>query len=192
MLADINRKSYLYFVLLCAYLNIAQGQESCGGGNGWSWTMAELKCVFQGAHIISIHDLNDNQFLAEMATQVGIIWLGAAQFGSSRNYVWSDYSPFAFEHWKDNRRPTFHPGRKCSKFVGAPGEYIVSSTGVIQSAQSGDWLQTCCKVAVPYICQKPAMQALPGAIIEDEGGEQFVGPSDIQQELRARRMRFSN
>lgn len=28
------------------------------------WTVAEYKCLFMGAHHISIHDLNDNTFVS--------------------------------------------------------------------------------------------------------------------------------
>jgi len=151
--------------------------------------MAELKCVFQGAHQVSIHDLNDNQFVAEIVKKAGIIWLGAAQFGSSTNYVWSDYTPFSFEHWKNGVRPRYHPGRKCSKFVGIPGEYVVASTGLKTNAITGDWLQTCFKVPAAYICQKPAMQPLP-EIIEDDTNEPASDPQQQDVQSRAARLRL--
>jgi hypothetical protein len=164
----------LVVAIILAVLAQVQGQNPCGNDSTWrysphsrrcfklftektTWSMAELKCVFQGAHHLAIMTPGDNQFVAEMAAQAQIVWLGAAQFGSSRDYVWTDYSPFVFEHWKNNRRFPYHPGRKCSKFVGADGEYVVASTGVKNTAIKGDWLQTCCKVPAAYICQKPAM-----------------------------------
>lgn len=202
------------FASLCLILAVifafVEGQGPCQ--NGWrysphsgrcfklfntkvTWTMAEFKCVFQGAHQLSIHDLNDNQFLAEMAKPAGIVWLGAAQFGSSPNYVWADGTPFIFEHWKNNKRPTYHPGRKCTKFVGSPGEYVVASTGVKTTATTGDWLQTCCKVQVAFICAKPAATFMPGPIIEDDNAEteatQDQSPQDKSpQEIRRSRLRF--
>ncbi|KAI1704895.1 lectin c-type domain-containing protein [Ditylenchus destructor] len=192
--------------MLALIVAFVEGQNPCGSGTGWrysphsrrcfklfntkvTWTMAEFKCVFQGAHQISIHDLNDNQFLAEMAKQANIVWLGAAQFGSSRDYVWADGTPFIFEHWKNSRRPTYHPGRKCTKFVGSPGEYVVASTGVKASAISGDWLQTCCKVQVAYICAKPATY-MPGPIIENDDSETEQQQATTTQDVRRSRLRL--
>lgn len=28
------------------------------------------------------------------------LWLGAAQFGTSKEYEWSDHTPFNFENWE--------------------------------------------------------------------------------------------
>ena len=40
----------------------------------------------------------------EFVKQAGsVVCLGGAQFGSSRNYGWSDESPFRFENWKNSK-----------------------------------------------------------------------------------------
>ncbi|KAI6189729.1 C-type lectin domain-containing protein [Aphelenchoides bicaudatus] len=118
------------------------------------WTISEFKCLFMGGHHPSIHDMQDNAFVSELAKQAGIIWLGAVQYGTSRDYQWVDRSPFSgFENWANGVRPAYNKGKKCSKLDG----------------MTGQWLQSCCKVPAAYICMKPAI-SLPGEIIEDGSG----------------------
>ncbi|KAH7694254.1 Protein CLEC-1 [Aphelenchoides avenae] len=132
------------------------------------WTISEFQCAFKGGHHPSIHDIVENQFVSELAKQAGIVWLGAAQFGSSQNYVWADNTPFSFEHWKNGQRPRYHKGKKCSKLDG----------------RTGEWLQSCCKVPAAFICQKPA------SIIEDNSGleatGQNAGSAEATSDFRSR------
>ncbi|CAD5231498.1 unnamed protein product [Bursaphelenchus xylophilus] len=131
-----------------------------------SWTTAEYKCAFQGAHHISVHDAADNQFVSELARQANIVWLGAVQYGTDRDYTWADHTAYgAFENWENGRRPSYHKGKKCSKFDGL----------------SGKWIQSCCKVPAAFICSKPAA-VLPAAIIEDDTG--------INEDFRRTRLAF--
>jgi len=142
-----------------------------------------------GGHHISIGNAVDNQFVSELARQAGVVWLGAAQFGSSTNYVWSDQSPFVFENWQNGARPPLHRGKKCIKLDG----------------NTGAWVQSCCKVPAAMICQKQgqagaagASAPLPGRIVEDGSGLAEAGfkPNQIKklneecEEARRRRLRF--
>jgi hypothetical protein len=172
----------------CVSLSVVSAQNPCGSTE-WrysphskkcykltdtkiGWTMGEWKCAFQGGHHPSINTIEENQFVAELAKQAGIIWLGAAQFGGSQDYVWSDGTPFAFEHWKGNQRPRYHKGKKCSKMDG----------------NTGEWLQSCCKVPAAFICEKPAL-FLPGPIVEDGTGLKEDTAATTNFEAR-RRMRL--
>ncbi|TKR61267.1 hypothetical protein L596_028397 [Steinernema carpocapsae] len=114
------------------------------------WTKAEFKCAYQAAHHISIHSLADNQFVSELARQAGTIWLGSAMFGPSTQYVYSDQTPFNFEHWQGGVRPPYNKGRKCVKVDG----------------RTGEWFKSCCKIPAAVICERPASE-LPGPIVEE-------------------------
>ena len=136
------------------------------------WVASEFKCLFAGGgHHISIHDAANNQFVAgqffclfflhlfsfyfdlivELAKQAGTVWLGAVQYGGSKDYTWVDRSPFGdYENWQHGSRPPYHKGKKCTKLDG----------------NTGRWLQSCCRKVAAYICQKPALR-LPGEIEED-------------------------
>uniref|UniRef100_A0A915CDN1 C-type lectin domain-containing protein n=1 Tax=Parascaris univalens TaxID=6257 RepID=A0A915CDN1_PARUN len=107
-----------------------------------TWSMSEIMCAIRGSHHIAIHDLTENRFLQQIAAAAGhkTLWLGAAQFGSSEDYVWSDHSPFDFEHWQEDKRPAYNHARRCTKM----------------DVPSGKWYQSCCKVPSPFICVKKA------------------------------------
>uniref|UniRef100_A0A0M3KBQ6 C-type lectin domain-containing protein n=1 Tax=Anisakis simplex TaxID=6269 RepID=A0A0M3KBQ6_ANISI len=74
------------------------------------------------------------------------LWLGAAQFGASLDYVWTDHTPFDFENWPNgensfNARPPYDPGRRCTKM----------------NTRTQEWFQSCCKDPSPYVCEmKPS------------------------------------
>uniref|UniRef100_A0A0M3KBW4 C-type lectin domain-containing protein n=1 Tax=Anisakis simplex TaxID=6269 RepID=A0A0M3KBW4_ANISI len=69
------------------------------------WPTAEVMCVIRGGHNIAVHDLKDNEYIQQIVLASGkkTLWLGAAQFGSSKDYVWSDHSKFDFEHWQGGK-----------------------------------------------------------------------------------------
>ncbi|VDP13448.1 unnamed protein product [Heligmosomoides polygyrus] len=64
------------------------------------WTLAEFKCLFQGAHHASIDSAAENQFVHELARH-GEMWTGAAVFGASNVYVNTDQTPYgAYTNWQ--------------------------------------------------------------------------------------------
>ncbi|KAF7638385.1 hypothetical protein Mgra_00002068 [Meloidogyne graminicola] len=100
--------------------------------------IAEINCIYNQGHQISILDLKENKLIENMIKKIGggIIWLGAAQFNG--NYVWTDGNNFNFTNWKN--KPLFNKNKKCIKM----------------NSQNGEWIQSCCRVEAPSICQKPA------------------------------------
>ncbi|RCN32366.1 lectin C-type domain protein [Ancylostoma caninum] len=104
------------------------------------WTVAEFKCLFQGAHHVSVDSAAENQFVRELARH-GEMWTGAAFFGSSKVYVNSDQTPFGrFTNWKNGVEPPMNRARRC-----------------IKMDRDGQWLQSCCKKRSLAVCEKPAM-----------------------------------
>ncbi|CAP29231.1 Protein CBR-CLEC-1 [Caenorhabditis briggsae] len=103
------------------------------------WTIAEFKCLFQGAHHVSIDSPEENQFVHELS-HWSEIWTGAAFFGKDMHYVNSDGSRYGnFENWKDGRKPPMNRARRC-----------------IKMDQNGEWFQSCCKKKTYTICEKKA------------------------------------
>lgn len=101
------------------------------------WTIAEFKCLFQGAHHVSIDSPEENQFVHELS-RWSEIWTGAAFFGKDQHYVNSDGSRYGnFENWKDGRKPPMNRARRCIKMDG-----------------NGEWFQSCCKKKTFTICEK--------------------------------------
>ncbi|KHJ92804.1 hypothetical protein OESDEN_07299 [Oesophagostomum dentatum] len=65
------------------------------------WTVAEFKCLFQGAHHVSVSSAAENQFVHELARH-GEMWTGAAFFGAGKVYVNADQTPFGrYSNWKN-------------------------------------------------------------------------------------------
>lgn len=72
------------------------------------WVISEFKCLFMGGHHISIHDAQDNKFVSELARQAGIVWLGALQYGTSKDYQFVDRSPFgSYVNWRGGVQVNF-------------------------------------------------------------------------------------
>ncbi|KAL7073678.1 hypothetical protein ACQ4LE_007371 [Meloidogyne hapla] len=121
-----------------------------------SWNIAEINCLYNLAHQISVKDLKENKYFENIARRIGgLIWLGAAQFGN--NYVWTDGNSFNFTNWQNGILPSFNPGKKCIKMNG----------------QNGEWIQSCCRVIAPSICQKPALK-INKEYLNSLGKEEFI------------------
>ncbi|CAI4227072.1 unnamed protein product [Auanema sp. JU1783] len=104
------------------------------------WTVAEFKCLFQGAHHVSVHSIEENKFVNEVS-QHREIWIGSAYFGRNAVYVNSDQSTYGnFENWIGDKRPTMNRARRC-----------------IKMDRSGNWFQSCCKKRTSTVCKKPAL-----------------------------------
>ncbi|WKY12692.1 hypothetical protein Q1695_003916 [Nippostrongylus brasiliensis] len=103
------------------------------------WTIAEFKCLFQGAHHVSVESAAENQFVHELARR-GEMWTGAAFFGSTMMYVNSDQAPYGrYTNWKGGITPPLNRARRCIKID-----------------RDGQWFQSCCKKKSLAVCEKHA------------------------------------
>lgn len=101
------------------------------------WTLAEFKCLFQGAHHASIDSAAENQFVHELARH-GEMWTGAAVFGASNVYVNTDQTPYgAYTNWQGGVTPPINKARRCVKMD-----------------RNGEWFQSCCKKRSLAVCEK--------------------------------------
>uniref|UniRef100_A0A8R1XMT1 C-type lectin domain-containing protein n=1 Tax=Onchocerca volvulus TaxID=6282 RepID=A0A8R1XMT1_ONCVO len=82
------------------------------------------------------------KYCMEIVAKIGQpIWLGAAIFGTSKNYENVDLSPFDYTNWQNGTRPAYKRSKKCVKI----------------SSQNQEWFSDCCYYRpVPYICKKLA------------------------------------
>ncbi|PAV76466.1 hypothetical protein WR25_11612 [Diploscapter pachys] len=164
-------------ILLLALAAFAYG-DPCGGSD-WKynprtnacykllreilpWTVAEFKCLFQGAHHASIESWEENQFVSEVAQHMEI-WTGAAYFGSSPAYVNSDQKPYGhYINWKNGRTPLMNRARRC-----------------IKMNPQGYWFQSCCKKKTYSVCKKAASGA--GASSSYSRSD-FASPETLQSQ----------
>lgn len=72
------------------------------------WEEAEQRCVSEGAHLASIHSLDENDFVAGMAhVDMTVDWRDGAWIGLSTvknnptTWKWTDGTPTDYSHWAD-------------------------------------------------------------------------------------------
>ncbi|XP_059205172.1 galactose-specific lectin nattectin-like [Centropristis striata] len=73
-----------------------------------TWADAELHCVSQRANLVSIHSLEENNFVESLIKNFerfpGHTWIGFSDIHKEGSWMWSDGSVVDFLLW-DERRP---------------------------------------------------------------------------------------
>uniref|UniRef100_A0A3Q2D0K7 C-type lectin domain-containing protein n=1 Tax=Cyprinodon variegatus TaxID=28743 RepID=A0A3Q2D0K7_CYPVA len=68
-----------------------------------TWADAEKYCNTQGANLVSIHSLKEENFVKDLITNFdpaeGVNWIGLSDAQQDRAYFWSDGSPLDFTLW---------------------------------------------------------------------------------------------
>uniref|UniRef100_A0A914QGK5 C-type lectin domain-containing protein n=1 Tax=Panagrolaimus davidi TaxID=227884 RepID=A0A914QGK5_9BILA len=72
-----------------------------------NWIEAERKCINESAHLVSIHGLEEDQFVADLANFTSVVpctytdssWIGAYTEDNNKNWKWTDGTPFDYEKW---------------------------------------------------------------------------------------------
>ena len=69
-----------------------------------SWTEAQQRCRQYGAHLISIHSMDELKFVIQQAKKAGFIhfmWIGLNDRNLEGGYVWADGTPVQFTNWQN-------------------------------------------------------------------------------------------
>ena len=105
------------------------------------WYSAESDCVWQGGHLVSIHDGETQSLLASEAFALveSDWWLGANDEASEGTFVWTDGTPFDFDAWHTGE-PNNSGGENC---------------GSLASWAGGNWNDVPCSAGMPYVCKLP-------------------------------------
>lgn len=65
-----------------------------------SWHAAKDSCVSLGAHLVSIHDPAENQFVfSHFVQNSNWSWLGGTDEDAEGTWIWASGEPWAFEAW---------------------------------------------------------------------------------------------
>ncbi|XP_015231949.1 PREDICTED: ladderlectin-like [Cyprinodon variegatus] len=68
-----------------------------------TWADAEKHCVSQGANLVSIHSMEEENFVKDLIKNFdpaeGFNWIGLSDAQQDGTYFWSDGSPFDFSFW---------------------------------------------------------------------------------------------
>uniref|UniRef100_A0A3B3ZHX0 C-type lectin domain-containing protein n=1 Tax=Periophthalmus magnuspinnatus TaxID=409849 RepID=A0A3B3ZHX0_9GOBI len=68
-----------------------------------NWADAELQCVSQGANLVSIHSVEENNFVKNLIKNFdhkqGETWIGLSDIHKEQYWMWSDGWPLRFQLW---------------------------------------------------------------------------------------------
>uniref|UniRef100_A0A914PY35 C-type lectin domain-containing protein n=1 Tax=Panagrolaimus davidi TaxID=227884 RepID=A0A914PY35_9BILA len=121
--------------------------------NNATWIDAENNCIVDGAHLASIHTLDEALFLAYLAYWPGadvcdvykMAWIGGHTDDNNAHWYWTDGTPFNYTTWRSGGRPTSSLPRSCTL------KYL--TTQCQQPASTIDnW--SCERLLAKYICKK--------------------------------------
>ncbi|XP_042362787.1 lactose-binding lectin l-2-like [Plectropomus leopardus] len=74
----------------------------------FAWADAELHCVSEGANLVSIHSLDEENFVKSLIKNFdpaeGYTWIGLSDIHKEGTWMWSDGSAVNFTLW-DERQP---------------------------------------------------------------------------------------
>ncbi|PIC38780.1 hypothetical protein B9Z55_010676 [Caenorhabditis nigoni] len=108
-----------------------------------NYATAESVCSTLNGHMVSVHNMNENTYLAQQASQLiyknGPVWLGAKTMSAivtdPTSWKWEDGSPFDFQNYKIGQ-PSSLGTSACMQFF----------------TNDGKWLTATCTDSFPFIC----------------------------------------
>ncbi|XP_076342287.1 macrophage mannose receptor 1-like isoform X2 [Tachypleus tridentatus] len=120
------------------------------GEEEMTWQEAREACRKKGSNhdLVSIHSTKEQMFLTSaLAFSKTSVWIGLKRAkGSNRRFIWSDNSPFDFDHWAPREPNSYVDG--CVEMIGAP-------------PSAGKWNDRKCTEKAAYICQRYKDPSLP-------------------------------
>ena len=82
-----------------------------------TWWEAELHCVSVGANLVSIHSLEEHNFVNSLIKNFdptqGSTWIGLTDIHKEGEWMWSDGSKVSFTQWKTNEPNNYGGNEHC-------------------------------------------------------------------------------
>ncbi|XP_039184360.1 secretory phospholipase A2 receptor isoform X4 [Crotalus tigris] len=108
-----------------------------------SWNEARVACQGQGADLLSITDMKEQEYIGglieQLNTKEAMIWTGLNQLDETAGWQWSDGAPLALVNWlKDPIDGSLGPAH-CKAF---------------NLKIQNDWPSYSCESRLPYVCKK--------------------------------------
>ena len=92
-----------------------------------TWTAAEATAQLLGAHLVSIADAEENEWIrANFGTINGVtqrIWIGATDEGTEGQWRWSDGTPLAFTNWNSGEPNNAGNAEHYAEMLGIQGTW---------------------------------------------------------------------
>ena len=106
------------------------------------WFDARKSCTTIGGNLISIHSIEENNFVRQEISLISnsSAWIGLFNLNSTdHSYEWVDGSMVDFRNWGDGEPNNANSGENCT-------ELVVASNGI--------WNDESCHVNRTYVCGK--------------------------------------
>ncbi|XP_071356807.1 lactose-binding lectin l-2-like [Trachinotus anak] len=82
-----------------------------------SWADAELHCVSEGANLVSIHSLDEHNFVKSLIKNFdhtdGHTWIGLSDTQKEGGWMWSDGSKVNFALWRAGQPDNYKGNEDC-------------------------------------------------------------------------------
>ncbi|AUX44603.1 lectin C-type domain protein [Sorangium cellulosum] len=107
-----------------------------------AWEDAELDCIAQDGHLVSIHGSAEQALVysGSSAVQDGSWWIGLTDAASEGDFEWADGTPYDYPRWAGGEPNNAGDGEHCAEMVSWAG---------------GRWNDRPCEDELPYVCRLP-------------------------------------
>lgn len=107
-----------------------------------TWADAELDCIAQDGHLVSIHDAETQELVVSgaAAVQPGDFWIGLTDAASEGEFEWTDGTPYDHERWAGGEPNNAGDGEHCVELADWAG---------------GEWNDMPCDAELLYVCRLP-------------------------------------
>uniref|UniRef100_A0A914PLR7 C-type lectin domain-containing protein n=1 Tax=Panagrolaimus davidi TaxID=227884 RepID=A0A914PLR7_9BILA len=117
-----------------------------------TWLEAEDRCKVDGAHLASIHNSNENNFVLQLATfhqsdcdWTKEPWIGLITEDENKQWKWTDGTPFDYNNWLSGQ-PDNAGIENCGQMI------ITSQCSIWTPGQFNNYL--CKSVIARFVCKR--------------------------------------
>ncbi|CAN9503894.1 unnamed protein product [Ophioblennius macclurei] len=105
------------------------------------WADAELHCVSQGGNLVSIHSVEEQNFVASLIKnfdpEEGVTWIGLSDLHKESRWMWSDGSRVNFVFWGSGQPDNLGNYEHCAEVNWLP---------------ANKWNDSRCSHTFPSVC----------------------------------------
>ncbi|XP_042362980.1 lactose-binding lectin l-2-like [Plectropomus leopardus] len=108
-----------------------------------TWADAEIHCMSEGAHLVSIHSADEQNFIRSLIRNFdhaeGYTWIGLSDTHKEGTWMWSDGTDVNFSYW----------------YPGEPNNYGGHENCVHNNYnKESKWNDRPCSRSLPFVCAK--------------------------------------
>uniref|UniRef100_A0A4W6DNQ5 C-type lectin domain-containing protein n=1 Tax=Lates calcarifer TaxID=8187 RepID=A0A4W6DNQ5_LATCA len=108
-----------------------------------TWADAELQCQSERANLVSIHSLQEQNFVKDLIKNFdnaeGRTWIGLSDIHKENRWMWSDGCVVKFTFWSSGEPNNYHGGEHCAHSNYEPDR---------------KWNDVPCSQTYPSVCQQ--------------------------------------